>query len=333
MIGLDLGASSLKAAEIMKEGDSLILCHAQSLQTPQDAIADGLIIDYSELTGQLGKLLDSGFTQTYVGLAVKGMGSIARSVRIPYISLEQLKRDMRFIAEQYMSVELEEYSFDYDIAEEANGYARVIFAAMRNDNLADFLSIVNSENSKVKTADIEALALARLYKTLKLPENCASMIIQTGHSYTQLIFIEDGRYVYHELSPVAGKKQGELLQEYAEVPADSIENAKISPIGLPYAAAIEDVMNSRYYPALMDECRRAISTVRLLGHNPPKYIYTSGAAALSLQKFSGLKELLDGGTVEIMEPTRVIEVKSEAAERILSERPAVLNTAIAMALA
>lgn len=336
-IGLDIGASTIKAVELQFVENKTIIKHAQVISMPPDTIIDGTIIDYSEITKALSTIVTSGgFTTNEVALAVKGKDVLCKSVKIPYLNTQQLYNDVLYMAEQYIKVEPEEYSIDYTVQsiDPSTASAKIVYAAMNKADLVDYISIANGSGLAIQAVDMEVLAISKLYTFLKLPLEGVTCVIHTGHNTSLFIFFKDGHYVFHESSPIAGNYLNSLLISLAGVEPESVENIKIS---MPESNKnsdkdIKNVLYNNFIPELLKGYEHALSHYKMLDGYRPSDIYLSGGTVCIKGFAEHVNSLLIEENACLMSPVQSVEVESPAVIQILEQKPTALNVAIAMAL-
>jgi type IV pilus assembly protein PilM len=334
-LGLDLGSFTIKGVELTEKKKEIILSNAYMLPSLPDLFVEGMIGDFAEASEQLLNLIEAGgFVKKKVALAVKGESTRTKAVRLPFIDKDRLSRDMVFIAEQYMPLDPELYSIDYNIAEAdtSMAQAKVLFAAAPKDMLSDYDSVIKSSNLEVGIIDMEVYALCNLYEALGYPSNDTTIIIHTGHAANTVIFMDYGRFTYQETSIYGGRHANTLLANMANLPdEDTINSLKANPERSADGENIKNILSTHYMADFYGDLERIISKYTLLGGRMPMRGYLSGGGAT----LSGLKERLEAEMkigISIMNPSDNLKIESSVALQLLETRPAVLNVAIGMAL-
>ena len=333
-VGFDIGSSSIKAVEITGKGNKMNLSSAYMLSTPEDSIIDGTIIDYAELSKSVGKVYSSGgFASQASALAIKGNDTIVKAVKVPFVSQDQFNKNMIYMAEQYMNIDLEEYSIDYQVIEldKTTALAHVLLTANRHDALSDYISIFQSADMNLKAIDLEVVALVNLYKHMQLSSEGTSLILHIGKSIVYAIFLENGEFAYYETSGSGGDLSSQVLMRFAGFRLDEVEEVKPTIQGSSDEERAKQAYIDNYFPELFDDLELAINNHMLRGGRPPEKAYLSGGGANTLGLRQALQEKFElNGT--IMSPSQQINVTSPVAKQIMDQNPAMLNVAIAMAL-
>ncbi|MDR2400436.1 MAG: pilus assembly protein PilM [Deferribacteraceae bacterium] len=334
-LGLDLGAFTIKGAEVAEKKKEIVLTNAYVIPSIPELFMEGLIGDFAEASEQILNLIESGgFVKKKVALSIKGESTRTRGARIPFTDKNRLSRDLMFIAEQYMQVDLESYSVDYDIiaADASIAQAKVIFAAAPKDVLSDYDSVIKSSNLEVGLIDMEAYALCNLYEALGYPSQETTIIVHTGHTSNNIVFIDYGEFSYQEASIYGGKHANSLLANMANLPDDeTINNLKADPSRSSEGENIKNILTTHYMNDLYGDIEKIVSKYTLLGGKMPSRGYLSGGAVSLI----GLKERLEVEMkigFSVMNPADKLKIESSVALQLLETRPAVLNVAIGMAL-
>jgi type IV pilus assembly protein PilM len=333
-IGLDIGSHTVKAVELTEKKNELILSNAYLLNTPSETVIDGAVVGFSEVSDILKQLFESGgFIKKQVNLAVKGSNTISRRARIPFTSEEQLKRNLVFIANQYMRASPDQYAIDYEIAhiDRTLSKATVMYAAADKGFLNDYHSVIMSADLELGIIDMESFALVALYNKLGCPLTNTSMIINAGHASNQVIFVENGRFSYQEYCQSGGGYCNTLLANIANLPDESIPTLKANPEASAEVETIKKVIRDNYCPELLKDIENIIKNYELLGGKMPDIGYISGGGALLHYLRDFLAETLKIH-FSILEPSDTIKVESNYAVQIFKTMPAVLDVAIGMAL-
>jgi type IV pilus assembly protein PilM len=295
---------------------------------------DGAVVGFTEISDTLKQLFESGgFVKKQVNLAVKGSNTISRRARIPFTSEEQLRRNLVFIANQYMRASPEQYSIDYEIVhiDRILSKATVMYAAADKGFLNDYHSVIMSADLELGIIDMEPFALVALYNKLGCPLTNTSMIINTGHTSNQIIFLENGRFAYHEYCQSGGSYCNVLLANIANLPDASIPVLKANPDTSAEADMIKKVIMEHYYPEMIRDIENIIKNYELLGGKAPEIGYIAGGGA----SLNYLLEFLDEALkihFSILDPSDIIKVDSTYAVQMFKSMPAVLDVAIGMAL-
>lgn len=168
-IGLDIGASAVRAAEIGFGRDSRSLRRYGQVGLPPGAVVDGEVINLPVVTEALRRLWNEvGFTGRKVVLGVSGHRVIVRQADVPALNEEDLRSALRFDAQELIPIPMEEASFGFQIldrsatAEDGKSAMRILLVAAHRDLLRSHLAALKGAGLEAKAIDATPLALMRV---------------------------------------------------------------------------------------------------------------------------------------------------------------------------
>ncbi|GAB7140600.1 type IV pilus assembly protein PilM [Deferribacterales bacterium RsTz2092] len=332
-VGLNFGARFFKVVELGGKGGTAEIVSAQFIPVQNGAFADGQIMDFAATSELVAKAYSTGsFSSKPSALALRS-GIVVAGVKVPFINETQLRNNLLFIADQYLNINLGEYSVDYNIVriDKTALTANVVFVANRKDTISDYVSIFNSANVNLGIISDESIALCNLYVRMQLPMKEPTIILQTGASETCVIFLENGTFARRDRCNIGGDFCNSLLANDASIPKDEIELAKTNLGNHKSAESVKKIIETEYLPKLLDEVDKSMQTYVALGGRAPKRVYLSGGGATTHRLSNAIKDRF-GLVAEVMNPISSIKSSDSETTNILQQMPAVLNVAIAMAL-
>lgn len=150
LIGIDLGSSMIKAAEINFSGKKAELVGFSMTPTPEGAMVGGEIQQpglLSEVIQSLVADLHSKRKQAAIGLW--GTSVVVKKISIPRIEEKLIAGQIRWEAEQYIPFDVNEVNLEYKILERVNQSAEtmdIILIAARQENVFRYAEIVESSD-------------------------------------------------------------------------------------------------------------------------------------------------------------------------------------------
>ncbi len=169
-IGLDIGASAVRAAEISVGRDGRSLRRYAQIGLPRGAVVDGEVINVQAVSEALRRLwTDGGFTRKKVVLGVSGHRVIVRQADVPALNEEDLRSSLKFDAQELIPIPMEDASFDFRILErkaeaDADGKSamRILLVAAHRDLLQPHLAALKGAGLEAVAIDATPLALMRV---------------------------------------------------------------------------------------------------------------------------------------------------------------------------
>jgi len=177
-IGLDIGSSAVRAAEIHVRRDGrrqtdpavkTLLRYAQ-VGLPAGAVVDGEVINGRVVSEALRRLwTEGGFSSNKVILGVSGHRVIVRQADVPALDEEDLRSALRFDAQELIPIPMEEASFDFSILdrgvgsdEDGKSTMRILIVAAHRDLLRAHLSALRGAGLEAIAIDATPLSLMRV---------------------------------------------------------------------------------------------------------------------------------------------------------------------------
>lgn len=130
-------------------------------------------------------LNDQNITASELNLSLPTKDIIFRSFMIPFMDEQEMKSAIEFEVSKYIPFSLEELSFSYHpilIEEENKKLIRIIFVAIKNDALADYVKVLEATSLCVKLIEPAASSLIRVlsFKNL-IPKDETVALIEKEH--------------------------------------------------------------------------------------------------------------------------------------------------------
>ncbi|MDW7673460.1 MAG: type IV pilus assembly protein PilM [Bacillota bacterium] len=244
-IGLDVGSHMIKAVEFASEPENgfyPVINHGM-VPLAEGALAEGIIQKPEEVVQSLKGLTEQlGFQKkTTVTLGVTGKQIIIRQMRLPKMPLEELDKALRFEAERYISVPLEETYLDYAIISEtlSDGAAayNLLVAAAPKQQINNICQVVEQAGLTPVAIDIEPIALFRFIHHCYSSKQLANQaIVNIGHTCSHFVVFKEDTVQYNRIIPLAGNQLTKAIMQMMgkDVAAAEEEKHKVIRLRTPY---------------------------------------------------------------------------------------------------
>jgi type IV pilus assembly protein PilM len=159
-LGVDLGSSAIKVAELALEKDGIRIVRLAS--APLDISPTATAAERrSAIAKALRELLRSNRINTKEAVfAIAGQTAFVRRFRLPATTQERLERIIRYEARQQIPFPLERTHLEYQIFPSADGgEVEVLLVAVRIDQIQDFVTLVNRTGLFPQAISITPFAL------------------------------------------------------------------------------------------------------------------------------------------------------------------------------
>lgn len=168
-IGLDIGSSAIRAAEIAVSGDGKrTLRRYGQVGLPRGYVVDGEINNPVGVAEALRRLwAETGFKSSNVVLGVSGPRVFVRQAELAAMSAEETRSSLRFDGQELIPIPMDDASFDFgflgDPIPGASGKSmqRVLLVAAHREVLHNYLEVLSAAGLRAIVMDASQLALMR----------------------------------------------------------------------------------------------------------------------------------------------------------------------------
>ena len=169
-IGLDIGSSAVRAAEVSIGREGPVLRRYAQIGIAPGAVVDGEVVNPGAVTSALRRLwTEGGFSSNKVILGVSGHRVIVRQADVPALNEEDLRSALRFDAQELIPIPMENASFDFRILDhsettDADGKSamRILLVAAHRDMLRTHLGALTAAGLQAKAIEPTPISLMRV---------------------------------------------------------------------------------------------------------------------------------------------------------------------------
>jgi type IV pilus assembly protein PilM len=295
LVGLDIGSSSLKLAEIISTSHGHILNRFRQIPVPKGVITDGSLEDAPALSSLLKELFrNSGCKGKGIVTSLSGNSVIVKKVTLAQMEEKELRDLIRDEAGKYLPFDsMDEVNYDFQILGD-NEYnpnqMDVIIVAAKKTDVNSYLDAVTAAGLHVAIMDVDSFALETMYEAnYEFEDNEIVVIANIGANITNVNVIKGGMSIFTRDFTSAGNTISEGLQERYRVAMEDAERIKIE--GLPGEQENADLKNAILECAepICSEIERSVDYFRsTFGGDYIKHVYLSGGSS----RISGLSSHL-----------------------------------------
>ena len=345
LLGLDIGTSSVRAAEVSPKTEPPTLARFASVPLPRGAVAGGEIAEVDSVVVALKELVAKGrfsVKQTAIGIANQKV--VVRQIDMPAMEEAELKGALQFQAQEHIPIPIEDAILDYQVldeftAESGERMLKVLLVAAQRDMVNTFVLAAQQAGLDPAVVDLSPFADMRALasSTPLLGARESEALIDIGAGVTNVIVHENGRPRFVRILPMGGDDISDALMSGLSIDWDEAEGVKartgVSPDGAPVSGEGAAKIIEQRTAAFIDEVRGSIDYyLTQTGAGRITTVIITGGAS----KLPGLHERLASGLhlpVEEGQPlTRVRIGKVSQTPDELAQMSAVSAVAIGLAL-
>lgn len=229
LLGLDLGSSSVKIADLKISGKKAILNDLSMVPVQKGAIESGDIISPEVVAGALKAVVDRKSYKNFpAAVGMFGGAVLVKKITMPKMDPKIVHEQLRWEAEQYIPFNIDESVFDFHIINTASTETMdVLLVAARQDHIFRYFESVESAGLKCSVVDVNGLALANCFEFNYgvIPGTVA--LVNIGASVTNLVIIDSGSVVFSRDIPYGGHLYDTEISRDLGVGLQEAESLKI----------------------------------------------------------------------------------------------------------
>jgi type IV pilus assembly protein PilM len=309
LVGLDIGSSSLKLAEVLSTSNGYVLNRFIQLPLPKGIIIEGVLSDSRALSLKIKELFwNSGCRGKGIVTSLSGNSVIVKKATFAQMDEAELRDLIRDEAGKYLPFDnMDDVNYDFHILGD-NEYnpnqMDVIIVAAKKDMVNNYLEAITAAGLNVVIMDVDSFALETMYEAnYEFEDNEIVVIIRIGASLTNINVIKGGMSIFTRDFTLGGNSITESLQEKYSVTFEEAEKIKVE--GLPgNEQEVLDLRNSilDFAEPICSEIERSIDYFRsTFGGEYIKRVFLSGGSARILGLAANLSQKLNVDT-ELINP-------------------------------
>ena len=288
MLGLDIGASSLKLVELeRKPSGQLLLQRCASEPMQPGWVVDGKILAFDEIAQALKQLLSASASPTRrVALALPTAAVLIKKIRLPAkLQPQALQQQVETAAAEYFPFPLDECHLDYGVAEThapTDGLVDVEIAVARSERVLALQELAQAAGLKPWVVDSHAFAARHAIGQLMnyLPPGRESQTLaffELGCDSSSLHIWCAGQFVYYRELAVGGAA---LTQAIATHQGGTWAQAEQQKIHAHHAVPWVKERVASFVDKLTADLSQALQAFHLEGAYPPvAHVMLAGGCA------------------------------------------------------
>jgi type IV pilus assembly protein PilM len=306
-IGLDIGTSGVRAAELSFGKGDITLEKFGQVALPEGAVRDGEVVN-PEVVGAAIKQLWSHtkFSGNKVVLGVANQKVIVRQVDLPWMPADELKKSLGYLVQDFVPMPVDAAVLDFHVLEElaadnGNRTMRGLLVAASRDMVHNSIDAVRKAGLTPVMVDLTSFAVIRALADadhLGMGSNVEALV-DVGARVTNIVVHQGGVPRFVRILLMGGQDVTDAVAERMGMPQEQAEALK-QQLGLGAAGESMDVQAAARVieavtAAFVDEIRGSLDY----------YLASSGSAPISRLVLTGGGARLDGLARRLTVTTRV----------------------------
>jgi type IV pilus assembly protein PilM len=262
LVGLDIGSSTIKLAEVSETKKGRILQKFGMIDVPQGSILEGRIKDPAVVADTIKRLADElDVKESNVATSVAGYSVIIKRITVGRATEEELEDTIQYEAEQYIPFDVQDVNLDFHIIGEHEtnpNQMHVMLVAAKKEIINEYVDLLEMAGLNPCIIDIDVFALERVFEENYLNEQGNIALIDIGANKMNINIVKDYMSAFTRDVTIGGEQ---ITREIASRFECSFPEAEAIKLGEVSEKAPEDQVHEiihTYSSRWSDEVRRAI---------------------------------------------------------------------------
>ena len=234
LIGIDIGMSAIKFAEVSKVGDNQFKVNRfTSVDLPEGTIIEDEIQKEDEILKALQVGLEKlNSSNKFACIGLTGPNTLIKRLQLAGGAVEEIEDQVTWEMEQYLPFPIDEGNISFSIVgENQGGGVDVIVGAAKKVLVTNFKEIVERQNLRVKIVDMSAAATLNVIEAVFGDEikvrGKTWILMDVGAQKTHFMIYKNGVLVFFKEIAIGGLTITEEIQRQMGVNYNEAESLKI----------------------------------------------------------------------------------------------------------
>ncbi len=231
IIGLDIGSSSIKLAEMTVTGSGAVLDNFAFIQSPNQSMNNGEITDSVLIAESIKSAYkENGFANRKACVGLSGTAVIVKKISIPRVDAKNIREQVQYEASQYLPFDISQVTLDYHQLSFSQNAANtdLLVVAAQNEFILSYLETVSRSGLKCQILDVGSLALANIFELNYGKTNEPVAIFNFGSNITNFLVLLQGEVIFSRDIPIGGFHFTNEISKNMGVTFEEAESLKIS---------------------------------------------------------------------------------------------------------
>ena len=341
-IGLDIGATAVRAAEVSVNGSAALVRAAQVPLEPK-AVENGEIRNPEAVADAIRELWRAGgFRSRQVNMGVANQRVVVREVALPWLPEKELKESLPYQVQEYIPISVDDAVLDFDpldeFEHEGRRMMRILLVAAQKTMVAALVETVSAARLEAVGVDLVPFALLRSVGNVDggavLEDSGEEAVVDVGADVTSICVHDRGTPRFVRILPSGGSDITLAVARalgVSEEEADRVKRGEPVPSGGPNPEDAKRVAAGRT-TSFVDEIRSSLEfyAAQSPGSKVGRLTVTGGGS-----KLEGFMELLSERIAAQVNRGRVfgrVTPQLNLTDEALAEAEPLLAVAVGLAL-
>jgi type IV pilus assembly protein PilM len=233
VLGLDIGSTSIKLAELDVSRRGATLNSFAVAPLPPQALVNGDFADVSaisEVVGGLFQTLQS--KRRHVACSIFGNSVIVKKVSIPKMEEKMIVEQIKWEAEQYIPFDINEVNLDYRVLKSGADNPEtmdLLLVAAKQESIFKYADILKNLGKNLAIVDVAGFSLAQCFeKNYGSTKNQVFALIDVGGMITNITILDRGEIAFSRDILMGGATYTSEIQKGLGLSFNEAESMKLS---------------------------------------------------------------------------------------------------------
>ena len=235
VVGLDIGTSGVRAAELKLGKGAATLERFGQVALPPGAVRDGEVVDTDAVASAIRQLwAQAKFTSKKVVVGVANQKVVVRQVDLQWLPANELRKALAFQVQDYIPMPVEQAILDFHALEEFTSETgarmlRVLLVAASREMIGSAVTAVEKAGLVPQMVDLTSFAVLRALVSTDhtgLDSLQSEALVDVGASITNIIVHQGGVPRFVRILLMGGSDITDAVAERLGVPMDQAESVK-----------------------------------------------------------------------------------------------------------
>jgi type IV pilus assembly protein PilM len=230
-VGLSIGSSSIKLAELRKKGSGWKLVHFGIYQLPDEAIVNREIVNHVAIVSSIKTLVGQiKLKNRSVCTALSGSSLIIKRMALDVPNIRELQDQVFWEAEQYLPFDVSEVVMDFHMLSRGkSNNTDVLLVAVKRAVLDSYISAIEDAGLRAKIVDVDFFALQNAFELNYTPNPASAVaLVDIGAEATKVVVVQGGVPTFTKDAAVGGRNLTAEIQRHLGLPYLDAETLKVS---------------------------------------------------------------------------------------------------------
>ncbi len=231
LLGVDIGSSTIKIAEINSTRKGFELSSFGVMPLARGVINGGEIVDPLNVGQSVQSLVSSMRTKrNQVVCGVFGNAVIVKKISMPRMDPKLVAEQIKWEAEQYIPFDINEVTIEYKILNSSTSTETmdVLLVAARQEIVFRYIESIEAAQLKMASLDVNGFGLANCFEHNYGKQDGVIGLLNFGAATTNFVAVDRGEVIYCRDIPVGGFNYTNDIMQTMNISFEESEALKVS---------------------------------------------------------------------------------------------------------